>query len=109
MKKQQTTIKYTPEDMRLARLLFDLVKDENPAWYVKPNWDKWADHIRLIREKDNRTTEQIEFVIRWVHNDPFWKQNILSPEKLRIQFNSLIVKIGGAMKQIQDKRPKMKL
>ena len=80
------------KDLELAKLLYELIKKENPAWYVKPNWDIWAEDIRKIRELDNRTPEQIEFVIKWVQKDPFWKSNILSPAKLRKQFNSLIVK-----------------
>lgn len=79
------------EDKRLAKLLYDLIKKENPEWYVKPNWDTWANDIRKIKEIDNRTYEQIEWMIRFVQDDNFWRKNILSPAKLREQFNRLVV------------------
>ena len=85
-------ISYTPKDLELSKLLYELIKENNPAWYVKPNWDTWADDIRKLREIDNRTYEQIEFMIKWCQQDDFWKQNILSPTKLRKQFNNLVVK-----------------
>jgi hypothetical protein len=84
--------KYTSKDLKLAELLYQLIKENNPAWYVNPNWNQWADDIRKIREIDNRTYEQIEFMINWCQQDDFWKQNILSPAKLRKQFNNLVVK-----------------
>jgi len=85
--------KYNNKDKKLAELLYNLIKERNPAWYNKPDWDKWSEDIRKIREIDNRTPEQIEFVIRWCQNDEFWCKNILSPSKLRKQFNNLVVKI----------------
>lgn len=79
------------EDERLAKLLYDLIKKENPDWYVKPNWNTWANDIRKIREIDNRTHEQIEWMINFTQRDDFWHKNILSPAKLREQFNRLVV------------------
>lgn len=94
-------IKWLPKDLELAELLFNLIKEENPDWHVKPDFDSWANDIRKIREIDRRTHKQIEYVIKWVQNDDFWKQNILSPVKLRKQFNSLVVKIKA---QVSPKR-----
>jgi len=85
-------IKYNKKDIELAKILYELIKKENPAWYVKPNWDIWAEDIRKIREIDKRTYEQIKFIIEWSQKDDFWKNNILSPSKLRKQFNNLIVR-----------------
>lgn len=90
--------KYTQEDLKLAELLYNLIKEKNPAWYVKPDWDKWAEDIRRLREIDKRTPEQIEFMIRWCQQDEFWCKNILSPSKLRKQFNNLVVKVKSQRK-----------
>ena len=43
-------------------------------------------------ERDNRTLEEIEFVITKSQNDPFWKENILSMGKLREKFDQLWIK-----------------
>lgn len=76
----------------LAHLLFDLIKKQNPDWYVKPNWDVWASDIEKLNRIDNRSYESIEKMIRWVQNDDFWKTNIQSPYKLREKYNTLILK-----------------
>jgi hypothetical protein len=97
---EEELIKYTPKDKELAELLYKLIKKNNPAWYVDPNWNQWADDIRKIREIDNRTYEQIEFMIKWTQQDDFWKQNILSPAKLRKQFNTLVVKVKSKQRKL---------
>jgi len=93
---------YTKEiytkDSELAHLLYDLIKQENPDWHVTPNWDIWADDIRKLREIDERTVKQIEFIIRWCQQDNFWHKNILSPAKLRKQFNRLVVEVKSKYK-----------
>lgn len=83
--------------MELAQLLYKLIKDENPEWHVRPNFDEWTKDINKIVRIDKRTYEQVEWMIHWCQQDDFWKTNILSPAKLRKQFNRLV---------IQAKRPK---
>lgn len=46
-----------------------------------------------MMERDNRTEEQIKYSIDWCQQDSFWKANILSPSKLRKQYDQLVVKI----------------
>lgn len=87
--------KYTSKDKELAELLYSLIKKENPAWYVEPNWDQWAEDIGKINRLDKRTHKQIEWMVRWAQKDDFWKKNILSPSKLRKQFNKLVVQAKG--------------
>lgn len=90
---KETRRMYRKEDLDLAELLYGLIKEENPAWYVKPNWDVWAEDIRKIQQIDGRTHKQVEFMIRWSQNDKFWRKNILSPAKLREKFNQLVVEV----------------
>ena len=89
---KETHINYSPISLKLAKLLYKLIKDNNPSWYVKPNWDNWAEDIDKINRLDNRTFEQIKWMIEWSQEDEFWSQNILSPTKLRKQFNQMVVK-----------------
>jgi len=88
------------EPYRLSKLLYDLIKSKNPAWHVKPNWDKWANDIRLLNEADKRSWDQIEWMIRWCHQDPFWQNIILSPSNLRNKFNQLAVQAKGKQKKV---------
>lgn len=82
---------------QLANYLYKKILSLNPE-HKQPNIQKWCDSFRLMIEKDNRTEEQIRYVIDWVNNDPFWGANILSPDKLRKQFDSIIIKIKSEKK-----------
>src|SRR4030095_3098731 len=41
------------------------------------------------------TVEKIQDLITWISNDKFWRTTILSPEKLREQFQNLEIKREG--------------
>lgn len=79
-------------DMKLAELLYERILQNNPS-HKKPNLEKWANDIRLMRERDGRTVEQIEYLINWTQNHSFWHTNILSPAKLRKQFDKLVLQV----------------
>ena len=78
-------------EMKLAMYLYSKIKENNPEHRQLTDAQKqtWADHIRLMIERDNRTAEQIKNMIDWCQNDEFWKQNILSTAKLRKQYDTM--------------------
>ena len=80
--------KISDDDMKLSKFIFSKIQDINPK-EKPPNFNQWANTIRLIRERDNRTHKEIQDVFLWANNDPFWKINIRSPDKLRKQFTVL--------------------
>ena len=82
------------EDRGLAIYIHEKIKELNPK-AKDPNIDKWANEIRLMRERDKRSHEEIMNIFTWANNDPFWRTNILSPAKLRKQFDQLTIKSGG--------------
>ena len=86
---------YSTEDRGLAVHIHKKIKELNPK-AKDPNIDKWANEIRLMRERDKRSHEEIIDIFTWANNDPFWRTNILSPSKLRKQFDQLTIKSGGA-------------
>lgn len=90
--KKTSCHKFSTSDLENAKLLFELMLLNNPS-AKEPNFDKWANDFRLMRERDNRTDEQIKYLINWTQKDDFWSTNILSPAKLRKQFDALVVKI----------------
>ncbi|WP_163258461.1 hypothetical protein [Bacillus paranthracis] len=101
-KKKPSCQKFSTSDLENAKLLFELMLLNNPS-AKEPNFDKWANDFRLMREKDNRTDEQIKYLINWTQKDDFWSTNILSPAKLRKQFDALIVKIKKEKAKNQPK------
>jgi len=82
----------------LAALLRQLILERKPNARVPPataqGLASWAKHIDLLLRVDRRTPEEIERVIRWSQQDPFWSQNILSTQKLRKQLDQLELKMA---------------
>lgn len=75
---------------KLAKKLYSNILNNNHG-YKHPNLQSWANDVRLMMERDNRTEEQITYLIDWCQKDSFWKTNILSPSKLREKFDQLII------------------
>lgn len=74
----------------LSSYLFGWMRKNNPN-AKDPNPQKWSDIFRLMIERDSRDPEEIKAVINWSQNDSFWMNNILSPEKLRKQYDTLFM------------------
>lgn len=98
--------KFTSDSVeyQLAMYLFDKIKQNNPGHLdlTESQKQKWADHIRLMIERDKRTPKQIRNMIDWCQADGFWRQNILSTVKLRKQYDTMAPR---AMKEWQRKQP----
>ncbi|MRB24062.1 DNA replication protein DnaD [Bacillus thuringiensis] len=88
--KKTSRLKFETCDMEHAQLLFKLILDTNPD-HKEPDLEKWANEFRLIRERDKKTNEQIIYLIKWSQSNSFWKKNILSPSKLRKQWDRLVI------------------
>lgn len=91
-KKDTSENKFSDEHMKFAVGMFKLIRQVAPT-AKEPNFEKWADDIRLINERDNRTLEEIGKVFRFANSDSFWKTNILSPAKLREKYTELHTKM----------------
>ena len=83
--------KYTPADYTLAGAICSRIQGIAPK--TLPNLDQWADDIRLMREQDKHTHQEIYDVFCWANDDDFWQTNILSIKKLRKQFAVLHAKM----------------
>lgn len=80
-----------PDDLRLAHWMFDLVLKLHPK-HRPPNLPKWANEIRLLRERDQRDRREIAALFRWANGHAFWQSNILSPAKLREKWDQLEIR-----------------
>lgn len=81
----------TANDLKAARWIFDKALTVN-ASLSEPNWVEWANTIRLMRLQDKRTHYEICELFKWANEDDFWQENILSPSKLRKQWDPLTTK-----------------
>lgn len=81
----------TADDLKAARWIFDKALTVN-ASLSEPNWVEWANTIRLMRLQDKRTHYEICELFKWANEDDFWQENILSPSKLRKQWDPLTTK-----------------
>ena len=84
--------------VRLAKLLLDLILNRRDS-FKKPNLKTWAKYIDLMIRKDGRDPKEIERVIIWCQQDPFWQNNILSTLKLRNQYDQLALKKQSSINQ----------
>lgn len=92
------------EDYACARWLFGAILKVNQTAKT-PNWDTWANHVRLLREVDGRTHREICELFSWAKQDKFWSANIQSPDKLRVQWDALTER-RAAEKPAADALPK---
>lgn len=87
--KEKKKDSFSLEDMRIAKLLWESIVARNPN-HKPPKLEKWAGDIRLAVERDNRTYAELEEMIAWIsRKSQFWSKNILSADKLRIQFDRI--------------------
>ena len=98
---EQTTTsqnKFEEEDMKVAKLIYFALKEMNEN-QKEPNFKVWAMDVNKMNRIDNRSHAQIKEVFYWANEDEFWCTNILSPSKLRKQFDTLLIKMGAVVKK----------
>lgn len=95
--KPKSENKFSDADLSLAQVIYQRVLDVAPKT-KPPNYDRWADDIRLMRQQDKHKLDEIWKVFEFANTDDFWKTNILSPGKLREKFSTLHSKMvnGGS-------------
>lgn len=90
-----TSKNYSPNSnaWRLSDLLLSYIFERNNN-FKKPDLQKWAIHIDRMIRLDKRNPVEIKKVIKWCQQNTFWQNNILSTEKLKIQYDQLIMKMN---------------
>lgn len=77
---------------QIAVYFYEQIKTNNPN-HKQPNFQTWSDDVRKMMELDERTEDQVRYLMRWVQQDDFEMANVLSPAKLRQRFDQLIIKV----------------
>ncbi len=88
-KSKKRTDSHTSADMETAKWMAGLIKAAIPGSVEVKNLNAWANTIRLIRERDGKSDSDIREMFGWANKEGFWFRNILSPDKLRKQWNRL--------------------
>ena len=89
-----------PYDDHLCAVLLGLAAQRNPKFKVRSR-SRWMTDMRLLREVDDNTPEDIERAIKWVFQHDFWGGVIQSPGNLRQHFP----RIWGQMTNGSNVRP----
>lgn len=88
--KNKSEKKFSDADLEVAKWIFAALRKLNPE-HKQPNFDTWAKEIRLMRERDKRSHDQIRDLFAWANQHEFWQPNILSPSKLRMRWDALVL------------------
>lgn len=71
----------------LCTLLADLIEGNGSR---RPTVNKsWKDSARLMLDRDERSHEEAERLIRWCQANDFWRSTILSMPKFRAKYDTL--------------------
>ena len=85
---QPTPLVSNADAIRLSELLRDLIRGRKTD-FKDPPLTSWVRDMDLLIRIDQRKVGEIEAVIHWCQQDPFWQNNILSVGKLRKQYDQL--------------------
>lgn len=86
--------KLFPEDsieLQAAEAMFRLIRGINPN-FKEPKLQKWAEDFDKILRIDKRNPQELQAIMIWIYQDSFWKTVILSPAKLREQYDTVNTK-----------------
>jgi hypothetical protein len=76
----------------LVEYFISKLKELNPKM-LEPDKKKWAREMDKLSRIDKRAVDEIKKMIDWAMNDSFWYKNILSPKKLRKQWDQLFLRM----------------
>lgn len=91
-KKKTSEKVFSEDDLQTAKFISEKIKLLDPKAKA-PKLENWANTIRLMREVDGRSDEEIRDVFAWANRNSFWSVNILSPDKLRDKFQTLTLQM----------------
>ena len=88
-------------EFQLASYFFELIRQNNPK-AKHPNLQTWSKEFDMILRVDSRDFKDVRKIIEWCQRDTFWQSNILSPKKLRQQFDRLSLIANGPSHELQE-------
>lgn len=96
-KEPKNAMMYLPEvHQSCERLAKHMVNNGAKAPTINDGWLTEMDKLNRI---DGRPWDEINNVIDWCQHDSFWRTNILSPAKLRKQYDQLKLKMAAPVRR----------
>lgn len=92
----------TAEDLKTAQWISTRVKLINSTCKA-PDMTSWSNTVRLMRQIDNRSHQDICALYDWASKHHFWQTNILSPESLRKQWDKLTMQRNAGGEKLATK------
>ncbi|HIC2036042.1 replication protein [Enterobacter soli] len=86
------------EDLKIAQWISSRVKVINPTCKAH-DMTSWSNTVRLMRQIDNRSHQDICALYDWASKHHFWHTNVLSPESLRKQWDTLTMQRNAGGEQ----------
>lgn len=96
------TVSLPPDCQKLSERLRDGILRNNPTAKTPADLFKWGKVVDLMIRIDKRTPQQIAAVIDFSQFDSFWKQNVLSMDAVRRQFDRLVIKAMANSPKAKD-------
>ena len=75
--------KWVEEDLQCAKWMHHKLTELIDPNINSPDFEKWADEIRLIQERDHRPRREIAKLFLWALQNEFWRNTCHSPKALR--------------------------
>ncbi|MGP8937463.1 replication protein [Enterobacter soli] len=91
------------EDLKIAQWISSRVKVINPTCKAH-DMTSWSNTVRLMRQIDNRSHQDICALYDWASKHHFWHTNVLSPESLRKQWDTLTMQRNAGGEQRTGKQ-----
>lgn len=76
----------------LTNFFLSKIRERNPN-HKKPNMKKWYADMDLLLRLDKRDPEEVKRVIEWASTAKWYSTAVLSPEKLRKDYDDMFIKI----------------
>jgi hypothetical protein len=100
--------KFEKIDEELCEEMLFKIQEQCPTFKdprkSEKTWNAWLTEMNRIRRIDNRDTASIRQIMKFIYNDEFWCKNILSPKKLRTQYDNLWMRAFGPQKSIHQNK-----
>jgi len=96
------------DEISISEYLLLKIKNNNEN-FKQPNMQSWATHVDKMIRIDNRSLNDIRLVIDFATSDTFWQGNILSTDKLRKQFDQLMIKAKQPVRITQEMSSKERI
>lgn len=81
-----------PEAVGLAEKLRDLILKNNPNARIPDDMKRWSLEADRLLRINKVPLAEAGAVLQWCQEDTFWRSNILSMEKFRMQYDQLLLK-----------------